>query len=62
MSCTFKMGQGLETGGSWFDPCARPKFFSRIDDSLCDRIHSSLTAVHCFDSKYEGKQPERILC
>ena len=28
-----------------------------IDDSLCDRIHSSLTAVRCFDNGYVGKQP-----
>ena len=29
----------------------------RIDDSHCDRIHSSLTAVRCFDNGYVGKQP-----
>ena len=28
-----------------------------IDDSHCDRIHSSLTAVRCFDNGYVGKQP-----
>ena len=27
------------------------------DDSHCDRIHSSLTAVRCFDNGYAGKQP-----
>ena len=32
-------------------------FFSRIGDSHCDRIHSSLTAVCCFDNEYVGKQP-----
>ena len=32
-------------------------FFSRIDDSHCDRIHSSLTAVHCFDNGYVGNEP-----
>ena len=32
------------------------KFFPRIDDSHCDRIHSSLTAVHCFNNGYVGKQ------
>ena len=32
-------------------------FFPRIYDSHCDRIHSSLTAVHCFESSYAGKQP-----
>ena len=28
-----------------------------IVNSHCDRIHSSLTAVHCFQNGYEGKQP-----
>ena len=32
-------------------------FFPRIDDSHCDRIHSSLTAVCCFDNGYVGQQP-----
>ena len=32
-------------------------FFRRIDDSHCHRIHSSLTAVHCFDVDYVGKEP-----
>ena len=36
---------------------ARPIFFPRIDDSHCDRIHPSLTAVRCFDNGYMGKQP-----
>ena len=36
---------------------ARPIFFPRIDDSHCDRIHSSLTAVCCFYNGYKGKQP-----
>ena len=36
---------------------ARPIFFPRIDDSHCDRIHSSLTAVRCFDNDYVGMQP-----
>ena len=36
---------------------ALPTFFPRIDDSHCDRIHSSLTAVYCFDNGYVGKQP-----
>ena len=35
---------------------ARPICFQRIDDSHCNRIHSSLTAVHCFDNGYVGKQ------
>ena len=34
----------------------RPIFFPRIEDSHCDRIHFSLTAVRCFDSGYVGKQ------
>ena len=32
-------------------------FFPRIDDRHCYRIHSSLTAVRCFDNGYVGKQP-----
>ena len=28
----------------------------KIDDSNCDRIHSSLTAVRCFDNGYVEKQ------
>ena len=36
---------------------ARPIFFPRIDDSHCDRIHISVSAVRCFDSGYMGKQP-----
>ena len=28
-----------------------------IDDSYCDKIHSSVTAVRCFDKGYVGKQP-----
>ena len=35
----------------------RAIFFPRIDDSRCDRIHSSLTAVRCFNNSYVGKQP-----
>ena len=31
------------------------KLQSSFDDSHCDRIHSSLTAVHCFDNGYVGK-------
>ena len=27
-------------------------FYPRIDDSHCDRIHSFLTAVQCFDNKW----------
>ena len=36
---------------------AWPIFFPRIDDSHCNRIHSSLTTVHCFNNGYVGKQP-----
>ena len=32
-------------------------FFPRIEDSHCDRMHSSLTSVHCFDNGNVGKQP-----
>ena len=32
-------------------------FFPRIDDSHCNRIHSSLTVVRCFVNGYVGKQP-----
>ena len=36
---------------SLFLSLARPIFLSRIDDSHCDRIHSSLTDFHCFHKK-----------
>ena len=49
--------QDLRTGGRLFDPQARPVFFPRIDDNHYNRIHFSLTAVHCFSSGYVGKQP-----
>ena len=48
--------QDLRTRDCWFDPRAWPIFFLRTDDSHCDRIHSSLTTVHCFDNGYVGKQ------
>ena len=35
---------------------ARPISFPRTDDSHCDRIYSSLTAVHCFDNDNVRKQ------
>ena len=35
---------------------AWPIFFPRTDDSQCNRIHFSLTTVHC-DNGYVGKQP-----
>ena len=31
--------------------------FSRIDESHCDSIHSSLTFVYCFEDGYMEKQP-----
>ena len=36
---------------------ARPICFPRIDDDHRNRIHSSLSVVHCFDNGYMGKQP-----
>ena len=42
----------MRTEVRWFDP----RLFPRIDDSHCDRIHSFLTAVRCFDSGHVGKQ------
>ena len=48
----------LRTGGRWFDPrLGQSWFFQRIDDSHCDKIYSSLTAIHCLDNGYLGKQP-----
>ena len=47
----------LRTRGRWFSPQLSPIFFHRIDDSHCDRTHSFLTADHCFDNVYVGKQP-----
>ena len=44
-----------EDGRSLFRSSSRPIFFPRTGKSRSDRIHSSLTAVHCFD--YVGKQP-----
>ena len=37
--------------GHWFDP------WLILSDSHCNKIHSSLTAVDCFNSRYMGKQP-----
>ena len=48
--------QDLRTEDRWFDLQARPIFFPRTDDSHCDKMHSSLTAVHCFEDGYLGKQ------
>ena len=46
----------LRTAGCWLEPPAQPIFFSKIDDSHSDRIHASLTAPHCFNNGYLGKQ------
>ena len=43
-------------GSGWVDPRVRPMFFPRIDYGHCDRVHSSLTAAHCFGNGYLGKQ------
>ena len=47
--CSPRRIQDLRLGGRLFELRAQPIFFPGIDDSHCDRIHSSLTAVHCFD-------------
>ena len=49
--------QDLKTGSHWFDLGLGQNFFKRNDDSHCDRIYCSLTAVHCFPKGYIGKQP-----
>ena len=36
---------------------AQPNFLPRTDDNYCDRIQSSVTAVHCFDNGYVREQP-----
>ena len=51
-----KLSCGLENRRWLVRSPARPIFFPRIDDSHCDKIHSSLTAVRCFDNGYMGKQ------
>ena len=40
--------QDLRPRDCWFDPRLGQYSFSGIDDSLCDRLHSSVTAVHSF--------------
>ena len=52
---SFGSVQDLKTRCHWFEPQAWPTFSPRIDDSHCDRIHSFLTAVHCFDDDYVGQ-------
>ena len=46
-----------EQGFAGSIPGRGPIFFPTIDYSHCDRIHSSLTAVLCFDNGYVGKHP-----
>ena len=48
---------GLENSRSLVRFPARPIFFQRTDDSHCDKIHSSLTAVRCLDNGHVVKQP-----
>ena len=47
----------LRTGGRWFDRHLGQYSFSEIGESQCNGVHASLTAVHCFDNGYVGKQP-----
>ena len=49
--------EDLRIEGHRFKALARPIFFLRIDDSHCNRIHSSLTAICCFDNGSVRKQP-----
>ena len=44
---------GIDNGRS----LARATFFPRMDDSLCDRIYFSPTAVHSFNGGHMRKQP-----
>ena len=56
---------GLENRKSLAQFPAPPIFFERMDDTHSERIHSSLTAVHCFDNGLHGKAAsglERIFC
>ena len=42
---------------------SRPIFFLRIDDSHCNRIHSSITTVHCFAIlMWESNQKNIVQC
>ena len=49
--------RGLENRRSLVCTSALLVLFPRIDNSHCDRIHSSFTVVHCFDDFYVGKHP-----
>ena len=65
-ACAIRAGwpESILFAKSHFSAC-RPIFFPRIDDSHCDRIHFSLTAVRCFYDGCVGKAASglgRILC
>ena len=45
----------LRTGGHWFNPRLSQHSFRGLMIAT-DRIHSSLTEVHCFDNGYVRKQ------
>ena len=53
----FSFWKGIKNRSSLVRCPVRPVFSQRINDRYCDRIHSSRTAVHCFDDGYVGKQP-----
>ena len=46
----------LRTGDRWYESPTRLIFFPRTDDSHCNMIHFSLTAVYCFEDGDVGKQ------
>ena len=52
---TFQCIVELENRRSMVRSMTWPIFFLRIDDNHCQRIHSYLTTVHCFDYSYVGK-------
>ena len=52
---SFGSMQDLRTGGCCFN-LGSANIFSRIDDSQCEKIHSSLITTHYFNYGYVGKQ------
>ena len=42
-------------GGRWFESPDVCLFFLKTNDSHCDKIHSSLIVVHCFDDAASGQ-------
>ena len=58
--------QELRTGGRWFVLQLGQYSFRELMTSHCDRIHCSLTTVHCLDYGYVGNRPvaweEYIVC